>query len=282
MGVRLCCMPVASKRSCSVYKSVSSDQRARQSLTFAVSHSARHSGRSQILGTRGCPSRSCPLCQIAPLVYLYHPQCRKTLHQTIIGEKLSDDGQFLQFAHAMSHHDRCTPTPRSLLDGFLDLFTTILENLSPHTPTAQFLPWLIDLPPELQLNIFSYLLDSPGGNVLFFKEALHVLQKLHKWPEGRRSVACKGPLFARWVAIKNSSYIAGVYDRGGTGFTEIKTYDDTWDHIVLRQNDVGIIDIAFVDSHSTPYVAAKTGYVEVIRRAKLLNKEEIWITLEVR
>ena len=83
----------------------------------------------------------------------------------------------------MSHHERQRPTPAVVIEEFQALFTTITSTLSPHTPVARFLPFLRCLPYELREQIFSFVLESPGGNVLFYHEALNVIQKIRIWPE---------------------------------------------------------------------------------------------------
>ncbi|KAF2023225.1 hypothetical protein EK21DRAFT_95086 [Setomelanomma holmii] len=260
--------------------SINDDIVSTSSCPPSISYSPRYCNRATTLHLDGCPSKSCPLCQKAPLVYPYHSQCRKTLLQTLIGDKLLEDGWLLRFSHAMSHHERHRPTPASLLKDFQALFTTITNTLSPHTPVARFLPCLERLPNELQEQIFSFVLDSPGGNVLFYHEALDVLQKIRKWPEEKqRSVSCIGALYARWDVLNHTSYLAGLYVQSMTDSTQMKAIDDVWDHVVVRWDDVGIIRIAFVDSRSAPYIAAGPGYVQVLRRSKL-SHDQIWITLE--
>ncbi|KAF2844137.1 hypothetical protein T440DRAFT_484406 [Plenodomus tracheiphilus IPT5] len=180
----------------------------------------------------------------------------------------------------MSHHTRYTPTSNLLLKDFQALFEKTITMLSPHTPVALSLPWLLCLPYELQEQIFSFVLDGPGGNVLFYCEALNVIQKIRDWPERKqRSVSCKGALFARWEVLNHTLYLAGLYDQRVTGSTQIKANSATWDHIVVRWNDVGVINVAFADSRSAPHIAVGPGYVQLLRWPKLAH-EEIWITLE--
>lgn len=127
----------------------------------------------------------------------------------------------------MSHHERQRPTPAVLIEDFQALFTTITSTLSPHTPVARLLPLLQYLPYDIQEQVFSFLLESPGGNVLFYLEALNVVQKLRMWPEEKqRSVSCKGALYARWDVLNHTSYLAGLYVQPVTGSTQLKANDD--------------------------------------------------------
>jgi hypothetical protein len=252
-------------------------------LTYStVSKCARHSAQAITLPSNGCPKASCLLCQNAPLVYLYHPQCRQTLLKTSIGHKLSEDDWFLRFAFALSNYQRNTPTPRALLEISQELFTTTMSLLPKDTPVACYMTSLQGLPTELREQIFVFLLDGPGGDVLFYREALVVLQKLQILSRVEQSsVLCSSALFTRWDKFGDTFYLAGVNDKRVEQSTPIKAANDSWDHIVLRSNDVGITHVAFVNSCSSPYIDPAIGYVQVLRRPAV-SHERLWITMEVR
>ncbi|KAF2820910.1 hypothetical protein CC86DRAFT_113088 [Ophiobolus disseminans] len=154
-------------------------------------------------------------------------------------------------------------------------FRTIMVVLWAGTRVRCFFPYLQRLPTELCLEVFGMLLNSPGGNILFYSEALHVLQKLQMSPEDRYSVPCSGPLFVRWITVGKTSYLAGLYDKKVSGSSLIKAADKDWDHVVLRWNDFGVTYATCVDSRSAPHIAAGSGYLQVLRRCG-----RIWISME--
>jgi hypothetical protein len=174
------------------------------------------------------------------------------------------------------------PTSRALLATFQEIFHKLKGMASHNTPLAQMLPRLQSLPAELQEIIFSFVLNHPGGYVLFNSRALDVLDELRLRPEeGHITVSCQGALFARWGTFKEASYLAGLYAKKPKGTTtRIKAEGEDWDYIVVRSDDIGVIDVTFLTSDSASSLASGPGSVEVFRRPEL-TYAELWITLQV-
>jgi hypothetical protein len=155
----------------------------------------------------------------------------------------------------------------------------IMAMMVPRTPLKHLLQKLQNLPPELQELVFSFMLDSPGGYVLFYKKALDVLEHLRLWPEKRhRSISSNGELFVRWDRVGQSPCLAGLYEKNTKGSIQSKVDDKDWDYIVLQWNDMRITKIAFVGYDSALATASVSGCVQILRRP---TDEKLWITMEV-
>jgi hypothetical protein len=166
----------------------------------------------------------------------------------VLGDTVAEDEWLLRFVQAMSHHKRSAPSPMLLLENFHDLFDNILHTLSSSSSVKDIMPYFRRLPNELQMHIFSFMLESPGGDVLFYHWAIDVLRKLHRWPEkSRHSIPCKGALFSRWTVVHEHSYLAGLYDERVEDSTEVRAGND-WDYVVLRSNDIGIVYMFLINS----------------------------------
>jgi hypothetical protein len=258
-----------------------------ESLIFAVSKSPEHcsSAIPFLPNPKCCLRQQCWWCQKAPLTYPYHSCCRDVVLQLLVGQSVLEGKWLLRFAQAMAlvpaFRDEQIPTPRSLTTELNELFEMIMSFVSPNTSLALMLPRLCRLPFELKENIIYFVLNSPGGCILFNSKALVILAKLRSWSEERhRSVVCNGALFARWDVFEQTSYVAGLYDKNVKGSTQIKAEDASWDHVVVKSDDIGITEVAFLTSDSALSVINTSGFVEVLHRPEPTH-EKLWITLEV-
>jgi hypothetical protein len=173
-------------------------------------------------------------------------------------------------------------TARSLTIALHESFHKVMSMVSHQSPLARLLDRLRHgLPPELQDQVFSFMLDSPGGYALFCKKTLNVLEELLSWPEKRyRSISCNGTLFARWGGSGQLSYLAGLYEDNVQGSVQISMDDKSWNCIVLQWHGSRITNIAFVgsDSDSVLAMTSGAGFTQILRRPVT---ETLWVTMEV-
>ncbi|KAI1521091.1 hypothetical protein PtrSN002B_012467, partial [Pyrenophora tritici-repentis] len=129
----------------------------------------------------------CRLCRTASIAYPFHLRCLSTFEQYLYGHDLLEDDDWpLRCAQVMAPVPiPNSPTSRSLVNVLHGLFQKVMSMVSPLTPLAPLLDGLPNLPCELQELVFSFMLDSPGGCVLFNQGTLDVLEKLLSWPERR-------------------------------------------------------------------------------------------------
>lgn len=230
-----------------------------------------------------CPKPQCVPCQKAPLTYPYHPRCHNTISQSLIGQEVLWVEWLLRLAQAMSSVpvQKRSATSRSLISYFHINFERIIGTVSPNTPLSLMLLRLKCLPPVLQEQIFSFMLESPGGYVLFYEQALNVLNKLRSWPDKRhRRISCNGALFARWDMFRQRYYLAGLYDEQVEGSIPIVAQGSEWDRVIIQSDTFGITDVAFKATDSAQDGANPIGYTQVIRRPRF-SPNRLWIMTEV-
>jgi hypothetical protein len=149
-------------------------------------------------------------------------------------------------------------------------------------PIVTMLVGLQALPVELRDLVFSFMVQSPGGHILFNSKVLDILQKLVLWPENiQYSVSCRARLFARWEIRGTRQYLAGLYAEGREGVVELEANDQNWDLIVVRSDDFGIVGIELHNSELTKFVKDQEHCVQILRHLGRAQGE-IWATLEVR
>ncbi|KAF2023210.1 hypothetical protein EK21DRAFT_95089 [Setomelanomma holmii] len=155
-----------------------------------------------------------------------------------------------------------------------------MEMTAIDTPVATMLRGLQALPAELRDLVFTFMLQSPGGHILFNPEILDVLQKLISWPESKRySVSCNERLFARWDMRGPTQYLAGMYAEAHEGVVELEANDQNWDLIVIRSDDFGIVGIELHNTKLTSTIKDQEHCVQILR-VPVRAHREIWITLE--
>jgi hypothetical protein len=254
-------------------------------LILLVSSSPEHCFGPMLSNLTGCPRQQCWWCCKAPIVYPYHPRCANTILQFLDGQKILGCEWLLRFAQAITSapisKNEYEWTPLSLTDAFHVSFQKIMDLVSPDTGLALSLKHLQRLPPEIQAYIFSSMLESPGGHVLFCGKALDILAILRSWPEKtHRSVSCNGALFARWHNLEETPHLVGLYDMGVQDSIQIKAENEDWDFISLQMDNNGITSITFSTDEVTPIVNKKGHFTQILHRSKSVD-EKIWMTLEV-
>lgn len=150
------------------------------------------------------------------------------------------------------------------------------------TPITATLSSLQNLPLELRELVFAFMLQSPGGHILFKTDLLNVLEKLVAWPDNKEySVSCDKRLFVRWETQGTTQYLAGLYTEAHEGVVELVANDQDWDLIILRSDDFGIIRIELFDSKLTSTIRDQEHYIQILR-VPVRAQGQIWIRLEVR
>jgi hypothetical protein len=178
--------------------------------------------------------------------------------------------------------DKHALTARSLTIALHASFHRMMNMVSHQTPLTRLLHrFRHDLPPELQDQVFSFMLDSPGGYALFCKKIVDVLEELLSWPEKRyRSISCNGALFARWDGSGQLSCLAGLYEDDVQGSVQISIDNKSWSCIVLPWNSSRITNIAFLgsDLDSVLPTASGSSFIQILGRPVT---ETLWVTMEV-
>lgn len=174
------------------------------------------------------------------------------------------------------------PTSVSLCRSSHDLHNKLLKMITTDTPIAATLSGLQGLPPELRELVFTFMLQSPGGHILFRTEVLNVLEKLVAWPDNPQySTSCNQRLFTRWETQGTNRYLAGLYSEAHEGVGELVANDQNWDLIVIRSDDFGIVCIELSNSKLTYAIEDQEYSIQILRVPDRAH-EEIWIRLEVR
>jgi hypothetical protein len=253
-------------------------------LTLAVSEPDTRPSSLYRVAThcRSGPRESCRHCKAAATVYSVHLPCLSILHQSTASRISSgDDDWALRCAQAMALAPiqvRQASKPIS----FAESSENIIEKLCPQTRLSKLLCRIqCTLPVELHALIISFMSDSPGGDVLFSREARAVLSELQSSPEKRhRSISCSGALFARWGSRGQLPSLAGLYEDKLKGSQQIEVDDESWAFIVLHWNDSRITKMEWVGHETSLVLPATNRYTsyQVIRRPK---SNLLWITMEV-
>jgi hypothetical protein len=257
----------------------------------AVSESAKHcKGPWTILPDRWkCPKEQCPWCKLSPLVYPFHLRCLGSIHQLLQGHKiLEDTGWRLRCAEALSskratHYNNQYTAPTSLsLVRALQVRTIEIGNFltTGASPLRFLLEGLVHLPAELQAMVFSFMLDEPGGQLLFDANVLVTLKALVARPEKRRHrISSNGSLFARWLTSDSVSYLAGFYDHQVGDCCPILPSDPQWDCVVVYWSNTRVTGLEFAKSDAAVATAGRLDAVQILRRPP---HGCFWITMQVR
>ena len=234
-----------------------------------------------------CPRQACPLCRRKPISYPYHPECEHTLGHIIRGAGLLQNDGLLRLAEAMTTRaagNRKTPTPSSLIKTLGATIEEIsnLGNIS--SPMVHILEDVYNLPLELCEKVLYYLLDGPGGHVLFESELRSTLGSLIAWPERRhQEVSIRGGLYARWSEPEGdggTARLAGLYDCGVMRPLKVILFDEEWDFVIVKRDTRGIVDVKFIRAVTVLDLPGSPYFVQVLKRPDA-TINSVWVTLQV-
>lgn len=233
------------------------------------------------LDFRDCPKDKCLFCRSAPLVYPFHLQCLSTLHQLFHGREILEDTDWrLRCAEALSRltvQDK--PSPISLIEALHALVDRKSNLLLPEAPLNTLLQNLCKLPIELREIVFSFMLEHPGGQLLFNANISTVLQDLVSWPEKRyRRLSSHGSLFARWVTCGSMSCLAGLYDHRIRGSSQLEPVDAQGRLLVIYWRESRITGLDFIGFNAAVATANANEHIQILR---IPTDGDLWVTTKV-
>lgn len=226
----------------------------------------------------------CSRCRERPPEYPYHPECRDTLVLFLPGGKLTEAEYFLRFAQMMTSTlavQQEALTPASLLNKYYSIVLKVLQLETPLPIAARALVGLQTLPAELREYVFRHMINSAGGCVLLRCGVIDALEALQKWPERRRQcISGNGLLFARWIGVRKTPHLAGLYKAWVKGSVKIKDGDRSWDCIVAHIDVHGITDVQFIQHSDLSHIRGTDSSIQVLQRSELTH-DDLWLTLKV-